>query len=533
MRKKFIFGLCFLLSFIIILNSCGEGKKSPALKDKGLLNVCLGTSAYRLDPAYASGTPEGSLIMHLFEGLYVLGEGQEPILAQATSCKIDEEGLVYIFTLKDGLKWSNGEALLASDFVYSWNRAALIEGSEGRSDLFDVIARNEKGELHLESPDDKTLIVNLKSHTPYFTELLALPQFCPVYKKMINYNPERWSENPDSCVGNGAYKLSEIARDSHVAIEKNEFYHQADEVKTEKINFISMNRGTAYGSFMEGDILFADRISTAKISEAAKRDDYFKKTSYGTYYLYFNPKVEPFKDINVRRALMLAIDRSYITKEIGMGANKPAGALVPPGMMLDSSKQDFRSRHDEAFDPKTHDENLELAKLMLTEAGYSEEGKTFPTIRYQYNSSSEHSVIAKAIQTMWAELGITLQLDEMEWDVSIERAKSGDFQIMRSGWMCDWSEPDAILNNFKTGNVFNISGFSNEEYDSLLDSAALETDPEKRSGLFYQAESTLLDQWTVCPLFYYSDLYMQSEYLTGVKISPLGYKSFVNAEIGA
>ncbi|MDR1629829.1 MAG: peptide ABC transporter substrate-binding protein [Oscillospiraceae bacterium] len=531
MKKSLIACACLLLSFALLLTSCKKDDSPSALNAKDALNVYLGPAPSTLDPAYAAPTADGSLTLHLFEGLYTMGEDGSPVPALAASETVDDSGLVFTFTLRDGLKWSNGEPLSAQDFVYAWNRAAAVPGSRGRSDLFAVIARDDEGVLQLSAPNEKTLIVTLKEYTPYFKQLLTLPPFCPVYEKMVQYDAEHWSLNADACVGNGAYKLSEVLEDSHISVVKNENYYAADNVKIKQINFVTMTENTAYEEFLGGGLLFADIVPNTKIAEASKREDYYNKASYGTYYLLFNPDTDPFKKAEVREALMLAIDRSYIAGEICKGTTRPAGALVPSGVMKTDTAGDYRSRHGEFFDPVNHEENLARAKSLLKKAGYSEDGKAFPIITYQYNSGAEHTLIAKAVQHMWAEIGVTLRLEEADWNAAMQNAKNGDFQILRTGWMSDWNEPGAILSTFQTGNPQNVTGFSSKNFDRFLGDAAAETAPEKRAESFYDAEAELMKQWIVCPIFYYSDIYMQSERLTGVKTTPLEYKSFVNAEI--
>lgn len=530
MKKSLTACVCLLLTLALLLTSCKKDEVPNTLGTKDALNVYLGPAPSALDPAYAASTADGSLMLHLFEGLYTMTESGTPERALAASESVDDSGLIYTFTLRDNLKWSNGEALSAQDFVYAWNRAAAISGSRGRADLFAVIARNEDGFLQVSAPDNKTLTVTLTQAIPYFTQLLSLPPFCPVYEKMVQYDAEHWSLNTEACVGNGAYKLGQVVADSHISVVKNENYYAADTVKMNRINFVTMTENTAYEEFLSGAILFADSISSTKIAEASAREDYYNSASYGTYYLLFNANIEPLKKAEVREALMLAIDRSYITNEICKGTTRPAGALVPPGVMSTDSG-DYRSHYGEFFDPANHEENLQRAKDLLKKAGYAEGGKAFPIITYQYNRGAEHTLIANAIQHMWAEIGVTLRLEESDWSVALQSARNGDFQILRTGWMSDWNEAGAILSTFQRDNAQNLTGFSNKDFDRFMSDAAAETDSGKRANSFFAAEKKLMEQWVACPVFYYSDVYMQSEKLTGVKITPFEYKSFVHAEI--
>ena len=241
--------------------------------------------------------------------------------------------MTYTFKLRDDLKWSDGEPLVASDFVYAWNRAIDPETAADYEYMFESIEGYTEGKLNVTAPDDKTLVVKLIAATPYFLELCAFPTFFPVRKDIVEANPDKWTLDPKTYIGNGPYVLSEWVHDSHMIYKKNPNYWNVGKLGPESIKFLLMGDDNAIlAAFENGEILLADSMPNDEIDAWRDKKEFNIEGQLGTYYISFNVKKPPLDNPKVRKALTLAIDREFITTNIGKAGQQPAGAFVSIGL---------------------------------------------------------------------------------------------------------------------------------------------------------------------------------------------------------
>ncbi len=532
--KKYILTLFSLfLVLALLFTSCSEKPEEPNTPnvnntDKTALNVSIGSATKTLDPVSDYNIGTGSVILHIFEGLFTLSADKQAVPAQAESFTKSADGLSYTFKLRESLKWSDGSELSAEDFVYSWNRAA--KSTKNYAYLFKTFDKNKDGSLKLEATDARTLVLTLNAPTPYLPDLLTLPIFCPVKRDMVDFSASGWSVRADSCVGNGPYKLSEITEDSMISLVKNGSYRNAQEVKTEKINFIKPAINSDYDAYMSGEIMFADTIPATKLPELLEKPYFHTDNQLGIYFFIFNTSKRPMNNENLRKALSLAIDRNYISREICHGINQPAFSVLPQGLMSDGAGLDYRTKAGQFIDGSKHEENLLEAKKLLKEAGYPE-GKNLAKINFSCEKTTENELIAEAVKKMWAELGVTLEIHYYTAAELILRADNGQFEIMKSSWLCDYRDPSAMLEIFSSKNNMNYSKWTDSQYEKDLTAARKETDANKRYDLFYKCEKLLFEEAAVCPIYFADDIYLQSENLKNVIVSPFGYKNFAFATI--
>jgi len=231
MKRKLALILAILMVGLIVLPACDnagntdETTKAPVTA-ADTLAVNVGPDPDTIDPALNSAVDGATMIIHAFEGLMTLDKNGTPIYGQAESYEVSEDGKVYTFRLRDGLKWSDGKAVTAGDFVYSWNRAVNPATAADYEYMFDVIDGYDSDDkvLNVKAPDDKTLVVTLKNAVPYFLELTAFPTFSPVRKDLIDANGDKWATKPETYIGNGPYKMTEWVPGSHIIYTKNENY---------------------------------------------------------------------------------------------------------------------------------------------------------------------------------------------------------------------------------------------------------------------------------------------------------------------
>ena len=534
--KKLALLLAVIMIFSCFITACGQ-------KDADILSVNIGPEPDTIDPALNSAVDGATLIIHAFEGLMNLDEKGVPTPGQAETYKISDDGLTYTFTLRDGLKWSDGTELNAEDFVYSWNRAVDPETAADYAYMFECIkgydtatlpaTSEDRAPMAVKAIDAKTLEVTLVAPSPFFLEVCAFPALFPVKKDIVEANPEGWTTDPETYIGNGPYKLVEWVNKSHMIYEKNENYWDAENIVSDKIKFVLLEDDNAIlTAFKNGDILFADTVANAEL-EAMKKDPAFKVTEqFGTYYVSFNTQKDPLDDARVRKALILAVDRNYIVDKLGQLNQTPMAAFVPASLFDADKTKNFREVGGDYYSVATSEfeANLAEAKRLLAEAGYPE-GKGFPTITYTYNDSSLHKSIAEALQNMWGELGITVKLELQEWNVFLNSRKKGDYYVARNGWLADYNDPVSFLDMWVTGGGNNDAQWSNAEYDQLISDIKTSADQAVRMEKMHEAEDLIFDEWMLCPIYYYTDIYMVKENVTGFYASKLGFKYFMYADV--
>lgn len=521
-------------------NSTG-GSTGDAGTDEGastvsndVLSVVVGPEPDTIDPTLNSALDAGIVCNHAFEGLTRLDtDGVTYVPGQAESWDISDDGLTYTFHLRDGLKWSDGSDLTAADFVYSWNRAVNPDTAADYEYMFDVVAGYDEKKLEVTAIDDKTLEVKLNAVTPYFLELCAFTTFFPVKQDTVEAAKEAWSTEPSTYISNGAYKLVEWVHDSYLLFEQNENYWDVANLGPKSIKFVLMSDPNAQLSAYEtGEVLFIDDCPTEEIAAQKEKPDFHMENQISLAYVSYNTQNEYLSNPLVRKALTLAIDRTYIVEQIGQAGQVEAGAFVPYGLTDADTTKEFREVGGTYYDPVDYEGNLELAKQALADAGFPN-GEGLPTFNYLNNEGGTNVKVAEALQNMWSQIGVNLTIDTQEWNTFLNTRKEGDYDIARNAWAGDYNDPISFLDMWVTGGGNNDAQWSNEEYDALIKEIKSSSDQEKRMADMHKAEDIIFDEWMLCPLFYTVDLYLVNEKVEGLYTSPLGFKFFDRVKVSA
>ena len=444
------------------------------------LSLQIASEPSKLDPALNSSVDGAALAILAFSGLYTYdAEGQlVPDLAEGH--EMSEDGLTYTFTMKDGLKWSDGEELNAEDVAYSWNRLVTPETGADYFYLADIIARKDDGSLDIEASEDgKTFTVNLTAPCAYFLDLCAFPAFYPVPQQSVesaegaDTNPGAWCIE-SGFVTSGPMTCTEWKHNESMTYEKNPNYYNADAVSLEKIQFMLSADDTAvWNAYEDGSLQFIDTIATDMMETATPREDFHKIPTLGTYYAGFNVNSELFagktvqQAADMRKAMNLIIDRQYIVDTIGQAEQEIANTFIPTGM-LDGNGGELRTNDDAYtypledkvgyFDPspEAYEANLEEARKLLEGAGYEfdENGmlsaNTPINMTYLTNDAEGNVKIGEAIQQDFAALGINVTVETREWYVFLDERKQGKFDFCREGWLADYNDPINMLEMWTT-----------------------------------------------------------------------------------
>ncbi len=567
--------------------------EAPAAEPAGeqTINVCLASEPASLDPALNSAVDGATLINHLFSGLAKWGLDASGNLELQPDCAeelvegvTNDDGTVtYTYTLRDGLTWSDGQPVTAGDFVFAWNRAIAPETAADYGYMFEVVDGYEDGTLNVKAIDDKTLEVTLANTVAYWDELLAFPTYMPVREDVVAN--EAWATDPSTYVCNGAYTMTSWDHNSLITLTKNDNFYDADKVTMNEINFyLSDDANNQLANFENGDWQMIDDVPTNEIASLKETypDEFVTAGQLGTYYVCWNVNEEILPASNtltgadkvnaeneVRNALALLIDRNYIVNDVAQGGQVPASSFVAMGLTDADGSQFYQNAGGNSFtgyydvSEAAYESNwesaLETLKKYYTFDDATQQFTDFPTLTYLYNTSEGHKAIAEAIQATFAGIGITMNLENQEWATFLDTRKAGNYSIARNGWLGDYNDPISFLDMWTTqsgnndvqfgkGDNANVQAYSlditdlgydtkvengtwAETYDVIISDIKTCTDTKTRYELMHRAEDLLMSTGCICPIYYYTDLYMISSNVSGFFSSPLGYKYFMYCTI--
>lgn len=514
---------CFLLASLI-LTACGGGSNLSRVEQgtiDGVLHYGNGTNIQTTDPHIATGLPEHHVISSIFEGLttknpYTL----EPEPGVAERWDISDDGLTYTFYLRENALWSNGDLITAEDFRWSWERALTPELAAQNSymlypilnaEAFNTGEISDFNQVGIKVISDLVLEVQLRAPTPFFLQLLDHYITFPVHRETVESfglytdNLSRWSRE-GNIVSNGPFELTEWQVNSHVRVEKRENYWDADTVKLNAIVFYpTENLITEERMFRDGLLHRTEEVPLDKVPVYLAEDpDTIVIAPYLSSYFYLiNTTKAPFNDLKVRRALSMAVDRDLLNETVLENIMQPAYFLTPPGTIGYEPPVTF------GYDP-------EQARALLAEAGYPN-GEGFPSFEILYNTQENHRKIAIAIQEMWRdELNINVSIVNQEWQVYLESIDNMNYDVARRGWVGDYVDPNTYLDMYITGGGNNNVGFSNARYDEIvINEAPLKLDNQERFALYREAETILMEEMPIIPIYIYQTKNLKSPDMKG------------------
>ena len=517
-----------------------ETTEATASTGEKILSVQVGPDPETIDPALNSAVDGGNMLLHSFECLLAVDENGQLVPGQAESWETSEDGLTWTFHLRDGLKWSDGSDLTANDFVYSWKRVCdpMVAAPYADTVLsmvagYDKAIEGDLDALQVAAQDDNTLVVTLNAPCSYFGSLAAFATLSPVQEATVTANGDAWATSAETYISNGPFYVSEWVPGSYIMMSKNPYYWNADAIKLDGIKWnLIEDSNAAYSAYQTGEVLMIKDVPTEEIPSLKDNADFHVDPIIGTYYISMNLERDAFKDARVRKALSLAIDRDYVANTLMQGTYSPADNFMGPGWIDMDGKQfkDNANGGQSYIDVNNYEADLEEAKQLLADAGYPD-GEGFPTISYTTNDAGYHKVVAEYVQQAWAQLGIDLQVDIVEWASFTPMRRNGDFDVARNGWVGDYSDPSNMLDLFLSTNGNNDGKFNNADYDAAIYRSRETLDPTERSKALHDAEDILMEETGCIPVAYYNDFWLQSDKITGSWHSPYGYWYFMYADI--
>jgi ABC-type oligopeptide transport system substrate-binding subunit len=589
MKHKTI-GLALLVLTPMLLASCGKTTSN-------VITACIASAPKTIDPATNSSVDGGTYDEHLFEGLYRWNyTGTYPngavslVPGQAVDAPTkvtNSDGTVtYTYTLRDGLKWSDGTTLTANDYVRSWKRAVSKKLGSPYNYLFEALkggvdaeGEDDGASLAVSATDDKTLVVTLANECSYWNELSAFPTFAPVPATADLDGAWASPENASTFVCNGPMKIKAFD-DTKIEMVPNPNYVGTVDVKAKDIAFVFSDDDSAMlNSFEKGSYDFIDSFPSTETDtiKANHKGEYFNVGQLGTYYYCWNVNMpSEFNTVldteakrqTFRQAVCLLINRQYLIDNIAKGDQVAADGWVSVGLTEADGKTDWTADNGPKRDGAGYydassagfaaNETTALGLLKSCGFTYDDATKKFtnvPSFEFVANNGDAHLKIAQVLQNELKNLGITMTIKQQDWAIVQTIRQNGQYTLSRNGWLCDYNDPISELDMFTTASGNNdcqlgkgtnatYAGYSvdmnadgtiddteknltwAQSYDALIAKVKATVDNTLRFKLMHCAEDLLMSTWCVMPIYYYTDAFLMSSKLSGFYAMPLGYKFF-------
>ncbi len=530
MKKKFSFLLVLLLALSTFLAACGGGEDSgeegsgdsgdKQKKKEQVLNLTESAEIPSMDTVLATDAVSFNVMNNVFEGLYRLGEKDEPVLGMAAEePEISEDGKTYTFKLRDA-QWSNGDPVTAHDFVYAWQKALNPDtAAEYAYIMYDLknAAKINAGELPVEelgvkAIDDKTLEVQLETTVPYFKGLLTFGTFMPQNQKFVEAQGDQYGLEADTLIYNGPFTLSEWKHEQSFQLSKNDSYWDAETVQLKEINFnIVKDVATGVNLYETGKVDLAG-LNAEFVDKFKDDEDFMTNAETSVYFLRLNQKNELFANVNARKAIDAAYDKQGLVDVLLNNGSMPAYYLVPKDFVSGPDGTEYRETAGDfgGYDTEKAAEYWAKAKEEL--------GKdTFEVELLNYDSESSKKIGEFLKEELETNLeGLTVSISQQPFKQKLDLETKGNYDMSYAGWGPDYPDPMTFIDMFVTGGSHNQMDYSNEEFDKLVQDAksTLLSDEQARWDALVEAERILLEEdQAISPMFQQGKSFLQQEYV--------------------
>lgn len=550
-RKKMYWFLCLVLGLGFFLAACSGNSDAPApenseggneggasgeLDSEQVLNLMESAEIPTMDSALAEDTVAFNILNNVNEGLYRLNQENiaEPAMAEGEP-EVSEDGLTYTFKLREA-NWSDGTPVTAQDFVFSWQRAVdPATGSPYGPYMMAGTIKNaaaiaegkmDKAELGIEATDEKTLVVTLERPVPYFLSLMSFGTFLPQKEDFVAEKGGAYASNSDNLLFNGPFILTNWDGTGLTwSMEKNPEYWDAETVKLQTINVdVVKDAGTGLNLYNSGE---KDRTGLTGEFAMQYADDpeVIRILEPSIFYMKFNQERNGQPTVlaneNIRRAISLAFNKQDLVDVVLANGSLPANYLVPTEFTFDENKEDFRK-----VNGNMNEYNAEEAKKLWAQ-GMEEEGLTEVTIEYLGDDTETAKKMNEYLKAQLEENleGLTISIKTVPFNVRLELDEAQDYEIQNSGWGPDYQDPMTFIDLFVTRSPQNKMGYSNPEFDALVESAKgeLALDIPARWDAMAQAERILIEEdAAIAPIYQRGGMALQKPYVNDIVVHPFG-----------
>lgn len=535
MKTKFNYKISMISALFLCMSTLNGAYAANVpqdikLADKQEIVINNGSEPTSLDPHKVEGVPESTLLYNLLEGLTITDSEGKTISGVAESWE-HQDYKVWTFHLRKNAKWSNGDPVTAHDFVYSWQR--LVDpkiGSNYASYLsyahienIDDIVNGKKAasELGIKALDDFTLQMTLTEPVPYFPKMLSHASTKPVHQKTVEQFGDKWTQ-PQNWVGNGAYVPDEWIVNERIVLKRNPYYWDNNNTVINKATFLPIvSSVTDVNRYQANEVDITNNQLPIELFSKIKKEmgDQLHIDPYlCVYYYELNTSIAPLDNVEVRKALYLALDRDIIVNKVLNQGQKIAYSFTPP-FTNDGNLIEVPAWMSQSQD-KRNQEAIELMK----KAGYSSSNKL--QLELLYNTNDLHSKIAIAAAAIWKKnlAGLVdIKLVNQEWKTFLDTRHLAKHQIARAGWCADYNEPSSFLNIMLSDSTNNTSFYKSAEFDAIMAKTEKAVSDEERQQIYAQAETKLDQDAALVPIYYYVNIRLIKPYVGGfASKNPLG-----------
>ncbi len=484
----------------------------------------LGGQPGSLDPQRAEDAFSFDVLRDLYEGLTTSSPSGEVMPAAAESWSVDKTGTHYKFKLRRDAQWSNGDPVLARQFVTALRRAVDPATASGGADLLRAIANAPAilsgnlpaDKLAVLAVDDHLLEITLSKPVPYFPDILTNTVASPVHDSSLAESGG--FSKGDATVSNGPYSLAEVVPGASLRLLRNTYYWNSTAVTFDEVQYqLVPDENAEFTRFRAGELDVTNNVPEQRFEELSKAVDsgLQHRAALATFYFTFNTDRGPLsKGRKLREALSLAIDREAITSAITRAGQVPAYSLVAEGVWnFTPAEYGWRNAATTA--------RISKARALYSAAGYTASKPL--RLRMLYNENDLIQRVCVAIASMWKEaLGVETELVQMEFRAYLAaRADPSQWDVVRVGWSADYNDASSFLDTMTDGSPQNFGRWSNAKYAGLLGDAAMEPDTARRRLLLQQAEQLMLEDYPILPVYFYVTRRLVQPRISAPPINPM------------
>ncbi|MBS7526892.1 peptide ABC transporter substrate-binding protein [Fusibacter paucivorans] len=544
---KKIISLLTVLALLFSLTACGSKEAEPAAATPAdsstasetatsedaanILKVQVEVEVASMDPQIATDGTSFEVMGAVTEGLYSVDAAGSPILAMAESVDKSEDGMSYTFHLRDA-NWSNGTPVTADDFVYAWKRLvdpataseySFIAEIAGIKNAAAIISGDAAvDELGAVAEDDKTLVVTLDFPVSYFESLMSFNSFFPVNEAFFTEKGDLFGTSPDTILANGPFKISAYEpAATTIELVKNEDYWDADAVKLDGIEYqVIKEAQQTMLAYQNGDIDIAT-LAGEQVEQFQADPEFHNIVAGYLWYISPNQTVAGLENVNLRKAIALAYDKSAIAKNILKDGSIAANFAVPTLLATGPDGKDYRETADTYLETDKA-LALEYYNTAKAELGVDEFSYTL-IVEDTEASQNVAQFIQSEIQTTLP--GMTVTIETMPKKNRVERMQDGDFELGLTRWGPDYADPMTYLDMWTTGSSNNYGFWSNADYDAIIQSAKngeLALDLDARWAGLKEAEKMVMDEAVIFPVYQRGNAVMIKGNVTGIEFHSVG-----------
>ncbi|ARR37905.1 peptide ABC transporter substrate-binding protein [Lactobacillus delbrueckii] len=529
MTLKKITAAGLLTASALVLAACGQQKNSQS-QTKQVLNWTESAQISTQDPSLTTDSTSFQALLNTQEGLYRLDKKQKPQLALAKSAKVTDGGKTYTFVLRDA-KWSNGRAITANDFVYSYRRSLNPKTKSSMAFyLYQIVnaeainaGKKPVSSLGVKALSKNKLQIKLVRPVSYFKLLLAFPLFFPENQQFIEKVGSKYGTAAKYTISSGPFKLTKwTGSNKQFTLVKNQNYWDKKNVKLDKVNeTISETSSTAYNLYQAGK-LDETYLTGEQVKANKGKSTFYDQPASAIQRLELNrKKVKAFNNFNIRRALSLAIDRESLAKVLSDGSVAAKG-FVPSGM--GNNPTTGEAFYKEAYVKEAVSYNLKEAKKYLAK-GYKELGIKSLNLNLTVSDTDSAKQVGEFLQSKLGELpGVKITVTTLPYTTLISRQSAGNYQLTIKNWQAILGDPINFLDVFERDSSYNTSGFASSKYDQLLNEAenVYGNKPVQRWKRLVAAEKLLMNEQGTIPLIQTAKPQLVQSYVKNVSYNPLG-----------